>query len=195
MSTKLAVIACAIALGAISSTFYQWSRAQRAEAQSAGLALDCDRLRSQLGSEQQIAAQSAREIAELRRQIERSRSRLGADQRSETHPAQDVAGSQSGTEMQQAGQPKGPATDAGSPKPAAESRAAAPLDADELRLASLRPTSKAAIDAYHAAHGGQEPPNPEALLPYFATPQQGADFFEFLGTLKHAGEKQGSQSR
>lgn len=158
------------------------------KARSAVLAFDRDSLRSHVGSEQQVAAQSARQIAELRRQIEveHSPSRLDAGRRSDAHPTQDVAGLQHGTEVQQAGQPA---------EPAAKPRPAEPLDADELRVVALNPSVKAALDAYHAAHGDREQPSPEALLRYFATPQQGADFFEFLETLKHVGEKQGSQTR
>lgn len=48
---------------------------------------------------------------------------------------------------------------------------------------------KAATDAYHAAHNGQEPPNLQALIPYFATPQEGADCVEFLEAQQAAAEK------
>ena len=48
---------------------------------------------------------------------------------------------------------------------------------------------KAAMDAYHAAHSGQEPPNLQALIPYFATPQEGADYVEILEAQKDAAQK------
>ena len=42
------------------------------------------------------------------------------------------------------------------------------------------PSVKQAMDAYRAAHNGNPPSstNLEALIPYFATPQDGADFVE-----------------
>jgi hypothetical protein len=49
---------------------------------------------------------------------------------------------------------------------------------------------KTAMDAYRAAHGGQEPPNLQALIPYFATPQEGADFIEFFEAQKEAAQKE-----
>ena len=52
---------------------------------------------------------------------------------------------------------------------------------------------KAAKDAYHAAHSGQEPPNLEALIPYFATPQEGADYVELLEAWKEAEKKLAKQ--
>lgn len=51
--------------------------------------------------------------------------------------------------------------------------------------------AKAAIKAYQATHDGARPPDTEAgaraLLPYFATPQAGADFVEYVEALKQAG--------
>ena len=44
-----------------------------------------------------------------------------------------------------------------------------------------------AIDAYHSANNGSNPPNEEAILPYFATPQEGADYIEFMEARKAAG--------
>jgi RNA polymerase sigma factor (sigma-70 family) len=37
-----------------------------------------------------------------------------------------------------------------------------------------------AVEAYRAAHNGANPPNEAAVLPYFATPQEGADYAEFM---------------
>jgi len=43
-----------------------------------------------------------------------------------------------------------------------------------------------AVDAYRAAHNGGTPPNEQAILAYFATPQEGADYAEFLEARKAA---------
>lgn len=43
-----------------------------------------------------------------------------------------------------------------------------------------------AFAAYQAANNGQRPANAEALIPFFATPQEGADFVEFLEAQKAA---------
>jgi type IV pilus assembly protein PilA len=53
----------------------------------------------------------------------------------------------------------------------------------------LMPAIKSAVEAYRAAHDGATPSNtnPEALIPYFSTPQEGADFVEFIGAQKAAG--------
>lgn len=78
-------------------------------------------------------------------------------------------------------------------KPAAVDRPTTPdqppprtakLAPDEERVLALTVAAKTATDAYRTAHQGQEPPNPQALLPYFTTPGDGADWFEFLETLK-----------
>lgn len=42
-----------------------------------------------------------------------------------------------------------------------------------------------AVDAYRIVHG-KMPPNEHALLPYFSSPQEGADFVEFLEAQKAA---------
>lgn len=54
----------------------------------------------------------------------------------------------------------------------------------------LEPAGLKAIEAYRAAHSGDHPPdsNMEALIPYFGTPQEGADFVEFLEARKAAGK-------
>lgn len=46
--------------------------------------------------------------------------------------------------------------------------------------------AKKALEAYRLANGGTEPRNPQALLPYFTSPQDGADFFEYLEAVKIA---------
>lgn len=50
----------------------------------------------------------------------------------------------------------------------------------------VEPAAKRALEAYHAANGGSEPRNPQALLPYFTSPQDGANFFEYLEAAKVA---------
>lgn len=44
-----------------------------------------------------------------------------------------------------------------------------------------------AVEAYRAAHNGTNPPNEAAVLPYFATPQEGADYAEFMEARIDAG--------
>lgn len=44
-----------------------------------------------------------------------------------------------------------------------------------------------AVEAYRAAHSGNGPPNEEAILPFFSTPQEGADYVEFMEAKKAAG--------
>jgi RNA polymerase sigma factor (sigma-70 family) len=44
-----------------------------------------------------------------------------------------------------------------------------------------------AVSAYRAANNGKGPPNESALMPFFATPQEGADFVEFVKARKAAG--------
>ena len=52
----------------------------------------------------------------------------------------------------------------------------------------IEPTVNRAIAAFRAANGGSNPSSEKALLPYFATPQEGADFVEFVEASKSAGE-------
>ena len=44
-----------------------------------------------------------------------------------------------------------------------------------------------AVNAYRAANNGKNPPNEKALIPYFASPKEGADFVEFIEAKKAAG--------
>lgn len=44
-----------------------------------------------------------------------------------------------------------------------------------------------AIEAFRTAHNGSSPPNEEAILPFFSTPQEGADYVEFMEAKKAAG--------
>ena len=50
----------------------------------------------------------------------------------------------------------------------------------------IGPAANRAIGAYRAANNGNMPQNEQALFPYFASPQEGADFVEFLETQKAA---------
>jgi hypothetical protein len=43
----------------------------------------------------------------------------------------------------------------------------------------------AAYEAYRLANQGKDPDGSNALLPFFATPQQGADYLEFLEAHKN----------
>jgi hypothetical protein len=63
-----------------------------------------------------------------------------------------------------------------------------------VRALTVASAMKAAMDAYHAAHSGQEPPNLQALIPYFATPQEGADYVEYLEAQKEAAQKDAKQN-
>lgn len=46
--------------------------------------------------------------------------------------------------------------------------------------AKVQDSVRAARESYRLANKGKDPPNQRALLPYFATPQEGADFDELL---------------
>jgi RNA polymerase sigma factor (sigma-70 family) len=48
----------------------------------------------------------------------------------------------------------------------------------------LQPVVNKAVASYVAANNGKGPPNEQALLPYFSTPQDGADFLEFVEAQK-----------
>jgi RNA polymerase sigma factor (sigma-70 family) len=50
----------------------------------------------------------------------------------------------------------------------------------------LEPVVNKAVGAYLTANNGKQPANEQALLPYFATPQEGADFLEFVEAQKAA---------
>jgi RNA polymerase sigma factor (sigma-70 family) len=65
--------------------------------------------------------------------------------------------------------------------------------ADELqqraldeRMKLVQPSAQKAFEAYRTAHGGERPPNQQAIIPYFATPKEGADFVEVLEAQKNA---------
>ena len=48
----------------------------------------------------------------------------------------------------------------------------------------VQATVMKAVEAYRAANGGANPPNEAALVAYFATPQEGADFVELMESRK-----------
>jgi hypothetical protein len=50
----------------------------------------------------------------------------------------------------------------------------------------IQPAVMKALEAYRAANHGDNPPNEQAVMPFFATPQEGADFVEFLEAQKAA---------
>ncbi len=52
--------------------------------------------------------------------------------------------------------------------------------------AKVQPSLMKAVEAYRQAHNGANPPNEEAILSHFATPQEGADYVEFMEARKAA---------
>jgi hypothetical protein len=50
----------------------------------------------------------------------------------------------------------------------------------------VEPAAKKALESYRAANPGAEPRNLEALLPYFISPHDAADFVEYLNAAKVA---------
>jgi hypothetical protein len=60
--------------------------------------------------------------------------------------------------------------------------------ATELKSKTSASLEKA-VAAYKAAHNNQVPLNREAYIPYFESPQEGADFVEFLDAVKAATRK------
>jgi len=50
----------------------------------------------------------------------------------------------------------------------------------------IQPLFDKAFTAYKAAHNGSNPPNPEVLLAFFPTPEDAADFAEYLDAKKAA---------
>ncbi len=162
MSSKTTLAVSVVALTAIGSALFQWQHARRIEADLAALTLDRESMRSQV---QQRTARYARDAAALQGEIEALK-------------ATKVA------------QPTAPAPTAiRSPMASDQQHRAPPLSPDETRVLSLASAAKAATEAYHAAHHGKEPPNPEALIPYFATPQEGADWVELIDAQKGAEKK------
>ncbi len=75
--------------------------------------------------------------------------------------------------------------DSSAPPPPPAPRTAEMARADELTQ-RIRPAMDKAIQAYRAANPGKEPTTPEVIIPYFATPQEGADFVEVIEAQKAA---------
>jgi hypothetical protein len=163
MSSKTTLAVSVVALTAIGSALFQWQHARRIEADLAALTLEGESLHSQ---DQQRTARYARDVAALQGEIE-------------------------ALKATQVAQPSAPAPTADTRSPMAydQPHRASPLSPDETRVLSLASAAKAATEAYHAAHHGQEPPNPEALIPYFATPQEGANWVELIDAHKGAEKK------
>ncbi|MEY2882265.1 MAG: hypothetical protein RLZZ15_4645 [Verrucomicrobiota bacterium] len=78
--------------------------------------------------------------------------------------------------------------DPSAPPPPPRAPTAAQRRADELGN-KIRDAVNRALTAYRAANGGAGPADPRALLPFFATPQEGADFVEALEAQRLAGDR------
>lgn len=50
----------------------------------------------------------------------------------------------------------------------------------------MEPATKKATEAFRAANNGAEPKNPQALLPFFTSPQERADYTDYLEAVKVA---------
>lgn len=57
------------------------------------------------------------------------------------------------------------------------------------RYETIGPSVDRAVTAYRAANNGAKPPTPQALIPFFATPAEGADFVEALAAAEAKGGK------
>jgi RNA polymerase sigma factor (sigma-70 family) len=167
-TTKIITAAAVVALVGLAG--YEFAVIQKTKASAASL----DRERAQM----------ARDIAALKSEIEAAKASRGAP------PTRSVAGV---TSSQSPDQRAHGSTAAPAPTPpiSTDPQKPAPrLSPDEVRLQKVTSAMKAAMDAYHAAHSGQEPPNLQALIPYFATPQEGADYVEYLEAQKEAAQKE-----
>ncbi len=51
----------------------------------------------------------------------------------------------------------------------------------------VQPSVMKAVEAYRAAHNGDNPPSEDAVLPFFASPQEGADYVEFMAARRSVG--------
>jgi RNA polymerase sigma factor (sigma-70 family) len=51
----------------------------------------------------------------------------------------------------------------------------------------IQPTINQALSAYREANNGKNPPNEQALVPFFPSPKEGADFVEYVEAKKAAG--------
>jgi RNA polymerase sigma factor (sigma-70 family) len=167
-TTKIITAAAVVALVGLAG--YEFAVIQKMKESAASL----DRERVQM----------ARDIAALKREIEAGKASRAAPS---TGAASGVTSSKS-SDQRDRGSTAAP--DATPPNPADPQKPASPLAPDEVRVLTVASAMKAAMDAYHAAHGGQEPPNLHALIPYFATPQEGADYVEFIEAQKEPAQKE-----
>lgn len=167
-TTKILTAAAVVALVGLAG--YEFAVIQKTKESAA--ALDRERV------------QMARDIAALKREIEVVKASRAAPS---TGAAIGVTSSNSSDQRERG------STAAPDPTPpnSADPRKPAPsLAPDEVRVLTVASAMKAAMDAYHAAHSGQEPPNLQALIPYFATPQEGADYVEFIEAQKEPAQKE-----
>lgn len=162
-TTKIITAAAVVALAGLAG--YEFAVIQTTKASAASR----DRERVQM----------AREIAALKGEVDAVKAGRAAPS---TRAAAGITSSPSFDQREQG-------STAAPPKPADSPKPAAPLSPDESRVLTITSTLKAAMDAYHATHNGQEPPSLQALIPYFATPQEGADYFEYLEAQKEAAQK------
>jgi len=170
-TTKIITAAAVVAL--VGLVGYEFAIIQKTKESTASL----DRERVQM----------ARDIAALKREIEAAKASRAAS----TGSAVGITSFKS-SDQREHGSTAAPDT---TPTSSADlQKPALPLDPDEMRVMRVASAMKAAKDAYHAAHGGQEPPNLQALIPYFATPQEGADYVEYLEALKEAAQKEARQN-
>lgn len=165
-TTKIITTAAVVALVGLAG--YEFAVIQKTKESAASL----DRQRVQM----------ARELVALKSELEAAKASRVAPS---TRTAAAVIAAKS-SEQRAQGSPAAPtATPPNSP---AAQRPASPLSPDEQRVARVALAMQAAKAAYHAAHGGKEPPNLQALIPYFPTPQEGADYVELLEAQKAAAE-------
>lgn len=165
-TTKIVTAAAVVALVGLAG--YEFAVIQKTQESAALL----ERERVQMAREREIEAAKARRAAPS------------------TFSAAGVTSSKSPDQQEQG------STAAPDPTPLTSDdsrRPASRLAPEEERVLRVASAMKAATDAYHAAHGGQEPPNLQTLIPYFATPQEGADYVEYLEAQKEAAQKDARQ--
>lgn len=132
------------------------------------------------------AVRAETELAALTADRDGLRSQLATEQQRAKRSAQDMTALQSEVDALKT---KALPVDRPTTSDQRQKRAST-LAPDESRVLALTVAAKTATDAYRAAHHGEEPPNIQALIPYFATPQEGADYVEFLETMnEHADGK------
>lgn len=167
-TTKILTTAAVIALVGLAG--YQFAVIQRAKESAA--ALDQER------------ARMAKDIATSQRELEAAKANRPAPS---IASAAAVASPKSSVIASNTNPDAMTQVSADSPRPSPR------LAPDETRVLTVALAMKAATDSYRAAHNGQEPPNLQALIPYFATPQEGADYVEFLEAHNEAVKKEAKQ--